>query len=121
MGLVDKARDAVDFGMSQVTGIVEILKLKLRIIGFADKRNGLFTRLGEMTYKMSKNGADPMADERSALCIEEIKKTELEISIAEDGINARKSATRLEREKFMAKKGADSGETGEKSEDKHGS
>ena len=112
MGLADKARGALDFGISQATRFMEILKLKLRIIGFADKRNGLFTRLGEITYKASKNGADPMADERSASCIEEIKRTELEISTAEDDINVCKSKSKLEREKFMAVKGADSGEPG---------
>jgi len=112
MGLADKSRAAFDFGLSQVTGFMEILKLKLRIIGFADKRNGLFTKLGEIIYKASKNGGDPKADERSASCIEEIKKTELEISTAEDNINERKSKSGLEREIFMAGEKENSGESG---------
>ena len=112
MAFADKARDAVDFGISQVTGFMKILKHKLRIIGFADKKNGLFSRLGEIIYKASQNGADPMADERSASCIEEIKITELEISTAEDDINRRKAESRLERDKFMAGDRVDSGESG---------
>ncbi len=120
MGLADKARDAVGFGISQVTGFMKILKLKLRIIGFADKRNGLFMKLGEITYKASKNGADPIVQERSASYIEEIKMTELEISSAENDINKRKSKSGLEREAFMAQKEADSGEPGAQAEDKYG-
>ncbi|VAX19145.1 hypothetical protein MNBD_NITROSPINAE03-1799 [hydrothermal vent metagenome] len=120
MGLVDKARDAVGFGISQVTGFMKILKLKLRIIGFADKRNGLFMKLGEITYKASKNGADPIAQERSAAYIEEIKMTELEISSAENDINKRKSKSGSERETFMAQKKEDSGEPGVQAEDKYG-
>lgn len=112
MGLADKAKDAIDFGISQVTGFMEILKLKLRIIGFADKKSGLFSKLGEIIYKASQNGSDPMADGRSAACIEEIKITELEIATAEDDINARKAQSRLERDKFMAGDRVDSGDPG---------
>lgn len=100
MGIVDRASGAVSFALSQSSGFMEILRLKLRIIGFADKRSGLFNRLGETVYKNFKNGAVSVDSGKAISCIQEIRQTANEITEAEQAINISKEKAKAEREEF---------------------
>jgi len=65
MNLSDEITEAGNFLGRQAGGFVDILKLKLKIIGFSNKRSNIFTRLGELSYKAQTEGRSLESDELS--------------------------------------------------------
>ena len=79
--------DFVKVVTEQAKSYTEIVRLKLRIIGFSNKRSGLFTRLGEMVYR-SRGERDEVTPGSDTLrIIGEIENAEREIVDAEEAIN----------------------------------
>jgi hypothetical protein len=83
MNLVGKAGETARFVGRQAGFFWEIIMLKIKIIGFANKRSDLFTSLGKAVY--SSNGHVGAGGEKDAL-IGAIKDAEREIREAEEGI-----------------------------------
>lgn len=73
---------------TKISEATEIIRLKLRIIGFSNKRSGLFTRLGETCSALMKTGADIASDEDVKSIQADILISENEISAAEKDIIA---------------------------------
>jgi hypothetical protein len=64
---------------AKISEATEIIRLKLRIIGFSNKRSGLFTRLGETCSALMKNGTD-IADN------DDVKSIQADILVSENEI-----------------------------------
>jgi len=77
----------------------DIIILKIRIIGFANKRVDLFTRLGRLAY-MSHPQSGGGAPDVEAL-IADIKETEAEIKKAESDIILVTEKARTDRSEFF--------------------
>ena len=88
--------DFVSVIIKQAKGYIEIVRLKLRIIGFSNKRSGLFTRLGEMVYHVRGEREDVTPGADTMRIIGEIENAEREIVDAEEAIN--KCKVELEKE-----------------------
>ncbi|MBI4667293.1 MAG: hypothetical protein HY751_12895 [Nitrospinae bacterium] len=91
MSVADELSEIAGFFIRQAGGIWAILKLKIRIIGFSNKRSGILTRLGEMTFRAIQDNRLVAADEGIISMVEEIRRAELEISGAEEAINVKKT------------------------------
>ncbi|MBF0292023.1 MAG: hypothetical protein HQK86_07675 [Nitrospinae bacterium] len=92
MSLINELDEVFRFGLRQFTGFLEILKLKIRIIGFSNKRSGVLTKLGEMTHKAVVEGRLDPGDDVIRKFSSEARTAELEISSAEESINAKREA-----------------------------
>ena len=86
----------------QVSAFLDIFLLKLRIIGFDNKRSGLFTRLGEAVFRSVNTGAPPLSDHPSNAIIEEIRESGAEITAAEEAIISRKTRARADYDNFLS-------------------
>ena len=100
MGIMEKVRGLAVFGIGQFSSYIDILKDKLRIIGFANKRSGLYTKLGEMTYKSVKEGSLSHDGDGFGGLIEEIELTGSEITDAENAINDKKTKSKSTRDEY---------------------
>ncbi len=78
------------FGYSQISCFLEIVLLKLRMFGFADKRSVLMTKFGETLYKSHNNGEFKLTDDFVTKIANEIKESEHEIKLAEQKIHTRR-------------------------------
>lgn len=94
MSLINELDEVFRFGLRQSTGFLEILKLKIRIIGFSNKRSGVLTKLGEITHKAVVEGRLDTGDDVIRKFSSEARTAELEISSAEESINAKREALR---------------------------
>ena len=79
--------DFVKVVPKQAKGYVEIVRLKLRIIGFSNKRSGLFTKLGEIVYRSRGESENVTPGSDTIRIIGEIENAEREIVDAEEAIN----------------------------------
>ncbi len=104
----DNIGSMFSFGVKQLKVLVDIFLLKLRIIGFANKRNGLFAKLGEVSYKLIKSGGLEIENDQVRSFIKEIEEADREILSAESEINKVKSAAQTHRAEYreMRKKTA---------------
>ncbi|MBI4827763.1 MAG: hypothetical protein HY804_02955 [Nitrospinae bacterium] len=91
-----------DLAVRQVSAFLDIFLLKLRIIGFDNKRSGLYTRLGEAVFRAVNTGAPPLSDHPSNAIIEEIRESGAEITAAEDAIISRKTRARADYDNFLS-------------------
>jgi hypothetical protein len=103
MSLIGELNEISRFFLRQSAGFLEILKLKIKIIGFANKRSGILTKLGEMTHRAIVEGRLDAGDEIIRNFSNETRAAELEISSAEEGINARRETLREDRELFKSR------------------
>lgn len=71
---------------------VEIIRLKLRIIGFSNKLTGLFARLGEATLASVEKGRPLEENETAQRLMNDIRDAQREIKEAEEGIEAIRAA-----------------------------
>ena len=100
MEILNKARRAASFAVRQLENFLAIVMLKIRIIGFANKRSDLFTRLGRVVYsagdhpKEGATGSGPLVDD--------IKEADREIREAEEAIIEVKEKARGDRARFFA-------------------
>jgi len=103
---LNKARLAGSFVVRQSEYFLAIVMLKIRIIGFANKRSDLFARLGRVVYS---SGVHPKEGETgSRSLIEDIKEADREIREAEEAIIEVKEKARNDRAQFFAdRKGED--------------
>lgn len=90
----------------QVSHFIEIMRLKLRIIGFSNKRSGLLTKLGEAVYKNIAEGKPAWEDEKVKKLVEETRFAGEEISRAEEAIDRRKTQARSERDEYRGRLGS---------------
>lgn len=90
MSLIGELNEISRFFLRQSAGFLEILKLKIRIIGFSNKRSGVLTKLGEITHKAVIEGKLNPGDDAILKFSEEARAAEVEISSAEEGINSKR-------------------------------
>lgn len=90
MSLFTELGEISRFFLRQSAGFLEIFKLKIRIIGFSNKRSGVMTRLGEVTHKAVLEGRLGQNDELIQKFSAEAKAAEVEISASEQAINAKR-------------------------------
>lgn len=102
MGYEEDLKRIANIVYRQATGYLEIIRLKLRIIGFCNKRNGLFGRLGETVYYTTLNGRLQTDDQDILRLVNEVSRAEKEIAEAEKAINARKEEDKTLRQAFSA-------------------
>ncbi|VAX19960.1 hypothetical protein MNBD_NITROSPINAE02-1371 [hydrothermal vent metagenome] len=104
MDLNKDLKDVTGLAGRQALGFVEVIKLKLRIIGFSNKKSGLLTKLGELAYK-SVDEKTSLADNDDAMkLVEEIRKASHEITTSEEAINKRKEVDHKDREEFQGQR-----------------
>ncbi len=89
--------------VSQARGFIDISRLKLRILGFSNKRSGLMTKLGETAFKAMEAGSSITDDAEALRLVDQIREASDEITKAEDEINARKAKGLKERREFREK------------------
>ena len=99
MAVVERARRLGRLLVSQADFFWRIIILKIRIIGFANKRNDLFTHLGRTIFLHERDGApgQPPANK----IIKDIRETEREILEAEAGIDKTAGQAREERLEYF--------------------
>jgi len=100
MGLRSHFRAYFLFYLKQLSGYLEIVMLKIKIIGFANKRSGLFTRLGETAYKSAQRGSLDLGADELQGWVREIEQAESEMAKAEEAINVKKSLAERQRAEF---------------------
>lgn len=87
----------------QLLGILEIIQLKLKILGFSNKRSGLNTKLGEVAFKAIKESRELAEDADAKNLVSEIDNAGYEISEAEEAIIKRKEADNKDFKEFKEK------------------
>lgn len=92
MSLIGELNEISRFFLRQSAGFIEIFKLKIRIIGFANKRSGVLAKMGEMTHRAIVEGRLDTGDDAIRKFSEEARSAELEISSSEVGINSKREA-----------------------------
>ncbi len=70
------------------TDTVEVIRLKLRIIGFSNKLTGLYARLGEAAFGAVECDAPFTENEIAQRLMADIREAQREIKAAEEGIEA---------------------------------
>lgn len=90
----------IELFTSQAKGYIEVIRLKLRIIGFSNKRSGLFTRLGEAVYRQRGEREDITPGANTIKIIGDIENSEIEIVEAEKAINITKGKLTEEWQEF---------------------
>ena len=103
MSLIGEFNEVFRFFLRQSSGFLEILKFKIRIIGFSNKRSGVLTKLGEMTHKAVTEGRLDPGDDVIRKFSSEARAAELEISSAEEGINLKREALKEDRAAFKSR------------------
>ncbi|MGK7345625.1 MAG: hypothetical protein ACNS63_07435 [Candidatus Nitrospinota bacterium M3_3B_026] len=103
MSFLEVLKDTLRAAWRQTSHFIEIMRLKLRIIGFSNKRNGLLTKLGEAVYRNIAEGKPAWEDEKVKRLVEETRSAGDEISKAEEAIDQRKAEARREREEYRQK------------------
>jgi len=103
MDIFEITKETINLVYHQIYDFVEVVRLKLRIIGFSNKRSGLFTKLGEMTYKAIRGNRPIAEDPEIKRVVEEILLAEGEIADAEVSIEKRKEKALEDRERFRKK------------------
>lgn len=103
MSLIGELNEISRFFLRQSAGFLEILKLKIRIIGFSNKRSGVLTKLGEMTHKAVVEGRLDPGDDAIRKFSQEARAAELEISSAEVGINSKRDTLKEDWVLFKAR------------------
>lgn len=103
MNLISELDEISRFVLRQSAGFLEILKLKIRIIGFSNKRSGVLARLGEMAHKAIVEGRLDPGDDIIRKFSNEARMAELEISSAEEGINSKREVLKEDRELFKSR------------------
>lgn len=103
MSLIGELNEISRFFLRQSAGFLEILKLKIRIIGFSNKRSGVLTKLGELTHKAVVDGKLDPGDDAIRKFSQEARAAELEISSAEDGINSKRERLKEDWSVFKAR------------------
>ncbi len=96
MSYQNSNRIRLDSVRAKISEATEIIRLKLRIIGFSNKRSGLFTRLGETCSALMKSGSEVTDNEDIKSIQADILVTENEISMAEKDIIAVRAGNRPE-------------------------
>ena len=111
MDFLSKAGNAARFIVKQAEYFLEIIMLKIRIIGFANKRSDLFARLGRQVYSSRDDPGEGQAGSESLMAV--IEETEREIREAEESITNVKEKARAGRGLFLSgmNSGTGSGET----------
>lgn len=103
MSLIGELGEVSRFVLRQSAGFLEILKLKIKIIGFSNKRSGVLAKLGEMTHKAIVEGRLDPGDDAIRKFSAEARMAELEISSAEEGINSKREVLKEDRELFKSR------------------
>ena len=103
MTIIGELKEVSSFFLRLSAGFLEILKLKIRIIGFSNKRSGILTKLGEMTHKAVVEGRLDPGDDAIRKFSEEARASELEISSAEEGINSKREKLKEDWTLFKAR------------------
>lgn len=81
---------------NQTKGYVSIFQLKIKIIGFSNKRSGLFARLGESVYRTRGEREDVSPGADTLKIIHDIEHAEREIVEAEKEINELRQSLSME-------------------------
>jgi len=107
MCLMNKASEIGGFLARQARFFWEVVMLKIRIIGFANKRSDLFSRLGKVVY----SSPSPIGERDAGVkkTIDEIKETDREIKDAEEALVEAKKIARRDRMEFMTGLGMGAG------------
>ena len=100
MSFFAKAGETAGFAVRQAGFFWSIIMLKIRIIGFANKRSDLFTSLGKAVYLS--NGSSDRDGEKESL-IAGIKDSEREIREAEAAIVEVTGRAREDRRGYYAR------------------
>ncbi|MBF0170237.1 MAG: hypothetical protein HQK87_03965 [Nitrospinae bacterium] len=75
---------------------VEVVRLKLRIIGFSNKLTGLFARLGEAAFEATETGTPLVEQNQARRLMDDIREARREIKEAEEGIRGIRAARAAE-------------------------
>jgi hypothetical protein len=97
-----RVAEAARFVAGQVQDTVEVIRLKLRIIGFSNKLTGLYARLGDVAYAAMDDPARLAADADAQRLAEDIADAMREIKEAEEGIRKRLRVAARRRQGFAA-------------------
>lgn len=73
-------------GVDYTVDTVEVVRLKLRIIGFSNKLTGLYARLGEKAFSAHEAGGAFADEEAAQRLMADIREARREIKEAEEGI-----------------------------------
>lgn len=84
-------RPLVERLWKQAGDFVEIVRLKLRIIGFSNKQDGLYGLLGEALYRKIASGELTCDESPLSGLVEDIRTCAVEIHAAEEAIEAIRS------------------------------
>ncbi|MBI5814953.1 MAG: hypothetical protein HZB29_05015 [Nitrospinae bacterium] len=103
MRLIEELQEAGAFAARQSKGFVEILKLKIRIIGFSNKRGNILTKLGEVSYKAISEGRQPHEDDNAKRLVEDIREAEREIATGDETISQKKEELLAGRRLFRSR------------------
>jgi hypothetical protein len=103
MSLIGELNEISRFFLRQSAGFIEIFKLKIRIIGFANKRSGVLAKMGEMTHAAIVEGRLDPGDDAIRKFSGEARLAELEISSSEAGINSKREALKEDWALFRAR------------------
>jgi len=104
MDIKRELNDYWTIALRQVLGFAEIIRLKLRILGFSNKKSGLMAKLGEAALKSVENGKNITDDTDTMSIIEEIRESVREMSEAERAIIQKQEDGKEERAKFVEEK-----------------
>lgn len=102
MDYLELSKRAFNLVTGQASNYVEIIRLKLKIIGFSNKRSGLLTKLGELSYKVLGEEGDVGQSEEVKKLMDEVQLAESEISESEKDINRMRERAGSEREEFWS-------------------
>ncbi len=86
MGLIKSAGAFASNIYKYATSYIETILPKIKLIGFINKRAGLFTRLGEAVYTGIKTDTFDLSSDNIKSVIDDIKESDIEISKTESVI-----------------------------------
>ncbi len=92
----------LNFSVRQVTGFLTVIRLKLKVIGFSNKRSGQYTRLGETVHQIILDGGDVATDPEVVQLMDEIKASASEIRDSEKTILETKAESEEDRRNYQA-------------------
>ncbi len=104
MDIKRELNDYWTIALRQALGFAEIVRLKLRILGFSNKKSGLMAKLGEAAFKSVENGNNITDDSDAISIIDEIRESVREMSEAERAIIQKQEDGKEERGKFVEEK-----------------
>lgn len=104
MDIQREVGDYWEIAVKQTIGFAEIIRLKIRILGFSNKRSSLMAKLGEAAFKGMDGGTSISDTSETTSIVSDINEADKEISTAEKTIIQRQEDGRKDREQFVEDK-----------------